>query len=138
MMNFMLSIWGIILVLIIGMKITKAFYYKRYFQIYVSGSEEITELHDMSVFLFLSYTDPRNAEYLAEISRRFPKYQIYIIYKAPEWKARVLSRQINDLAKLRVDEQGMMSDDLRISAFPAYLTYQEIFKKIPIVRFHTY
>ncbi|MGG1162036.1 hypothetical protein [Brevibacillus laterosporus] len=134
----MLSIWGIILVLIIGMKITKAFYYKRYFQIYVSGSEEITELHDMSVFLFLSYTDPRNAEYLAEISRRFPKYQIYIIYKAPEWKARVLSRQINDLAKLRVDEQGMMSDDLRISAFPAYLTYQEIFKKIPIVRFHTY
>lgn len=137
-MNFMLSIWGIILVLIIGMKITKAFYYKRYFQIYVSGSEEITELHDMSVFLFLSYTDPRNAEYLAEISRRFPKYQIYIIYKAPEWKARVLSRQINDLAKLRVDEQGMMSDDLRISAFPAYLTYQEIFKKIPIVRFHTY
>ncbi|MGG1442422.1 hypothetical protein C4A75_05930 [Brevibacillus laterosporus] len=138
MMNFMLSIWGIILVLIIGMKITKAFYYKRYFQIYVSGSEEITELHDRSVFLFLSYTDPRNAEYLAEISRRFPKYQIYIIYKAPEWKARVLSRQINDLAKLRVDEQGMMSDDLRISAFPAYLTYQEIFKKIPIVRFHTY
>ncbi|AYB38295.1 hypothetical protein [Brevibacillus laterosporus] len=138
MMNFMLSIWGIILVLIIGMKITKAFYYKRYFQIYVSGSEEITELHDRSVFLFLSYTDPRNAEYLAEIIRRFPKYQIYIIYKAPEWKARVLSRQINDLAKLRVDEQGMMSDDLRISAFPAYLTYQEIFKKIPIVRFHTY
>ncbi|MBM7111679.1 hypothetical protein SAM19_05109 [Brevibacillus laterosporus] len=137
-MNFMLSIWGIILVLIIGMKITKAFYYKRYFQIYVSGSEEITELHDRSVFLFLSYTDPRNAEYLAEIIRRFPKYQIYIIYKAPEWKARVLSRQINDLAKLRVDEQGMMSDDLRISAFPAYLTYQEIFKKIPIVRFHTY
>ncbi|ATO51462.1 hypothetical protein P4V86_05490 [Brevibacillus laterosporus] len=138
MMNFMLSIWGIILVLIIGMKITKAFYYKRYFQIYVSGSEEITELHDKSVFLFLSYTDPGNAEYLAEISRRFPKYQIYIIYKAPEWKARVLSRQINDLAKLRVDEQGMMSDDLGISAFPAYLTYQEIVKKIPIVRFHTY
>ncbi|MDN9011669.1 hypothetical protein [Brevibacillus laterosporus] len=138
MMSFLLSIWGIILVLIIGMKLTKAFYYKRYLQIYVSGSDEITELHDKSIFLFLAYTDPSNAEYLAEISRRFPEYQIYIIYKAPEWKARVFSRQINEHAKLRVDEQGIMSDDLGITAFPAFLTYQEIFKKISIVRFHTY
>ncbi|WP_301994266.1 hypothetical protein [Brevibacillus laterosporus] len=137
-MSFLLSIWGIILVLIIGMKLTKAFYYKRYLQIYVSGSDEITELHDKSIFLFLAYTDPSNAEYLAEISRRFPEYQIYIIYKAPEWKARVFSRQINEHAKLRVDEQGIMSDDLGITAFPAFLTYQEIFKKISIVRFHTY
>ncbi|MCZ0831264.1 hypothetical protein O0535_10905 [Brevibacillus halotolerans] len=120
------------------MKITKALYYKRYLQIYVSGSKEITDLHDKSIFLFLSYTDPSNAEYLAEISRRFPEYQIYIIYKAPEWKARVFSRQINEHTKLRVDEQGIMSDDLGISAFPAFLTYQEVFKKISIVRFHTY
>ncbi|AKF95754.1 hypothetical protein [Brevibacillus laterosporus] len=138
MMGFLLSIWGIILVLIIGMKITKALYYKRYLQICVSGSKEITDLHDKSIFLFLSYTDPSNAEYLAEISRRFPEYQIYIIYKAPEWKARVFSRQINEHTKLRVDEQGIMSDDLGISAFPAFLTYQEVFKKISIVRFHTY
>ncbi|MCR8963564.1 hypothetical protein O0550_10185 [Brevibacillus halotolerans] len=138
MMGFLLSVGGIILVLIIGMKITKAFYYKRYLQIYVSGSKEITDLHDKSIFLFLSYTDPSNAEYLAEISHRFPDYQIYIIYKAPEWKARVFSRQINEHTKLRVDEQGIVSDDLGISAFPAFLTYQEVFKKISIVRFHTY
>ncbi|QDX94052.1 hypothetical protein EEL32_20475 [Brevibacillus laterosporus] len=138
MVNFMLSLWGIILVFIIGMRIIKSFYYKNYLQIYVSDSEEITELHDKSVFLFLSYTDPSNAEYLSEMNRRLPEYQVYVIYKAPEWKARVFSRQVNEQTKLRVDEQGIISDDLGISAFPAYLTYHAIFKKIWIVRFHMY
>ncbi|UED72332.1 hypothetical protein [Brevibacillus sp. DP1.3A] len=74
-----------------------------------------------ATYLFLTFTDRNNIDYIEQVSSSIGATPLYVIYHAPKWKAHLLSKKVSDKAKVLYDEEQAIMKYLGISMYPYFI-----------------
>lgn len=84
--------------------------------------DRATDLSASVAILFLSIEDEgANLNAIRQLRRAFPKANLQVVYRAPAWKAKALTRKTGEADEIWADERGEISRTMEVREYPHYL-----------------